>query len=194
MDFTTAQRRPAKSCQHLRGKAVHSPQSDLVQAYVAHRAELLRFLIARTGEAAEAEDVVQELWLRVAAARVDVVEKPRAYLFRAAHNLVTDRRRSRWRSARRDAVWCDCASVTPLGAERIDQTSDAEALLIEREEIAALASAIARLPPRAGEAFRLHKLQGLSHAEVAEKLDISVSGVEKHIAVAMAFLRRALQN
>ena len=46
----------------------------------------------------------------------------------------------------------------------------------------------------AGRAFRLHKLDGLSHAEVAAQLWISRSGVEKHIAVAMAHLRRALRT
>jgi RNA polymerase sigma-70 factor (ECF subfamily) len=165
-----------------------------MQAYVAHRTELLRFLVARTGDAGEAEDIVQELWLRLAAARVDKLENPRAYLFRAAHNLATDRQRSRWRSARRDTLWCDDDPTTPLGAERVDPQSDVEALLIEHEEAAALAAAIARLPRRAGEAFRLHKLDGVSHADVATHMGISESGVEKHMAAAMAFLRRALQN
>jgi RNA polymerase sigma-70 factor (ECF subfamily) len=64
--------------------------------------------------------------------------------------------------------------------------------MLAREETAALASAIAALPEGAGRAFRLHKIDGLSHAEVAAKLGISRSGVEKHIAVAMAHLRRML--
>lgn len=66
--------------------------------------------------------------------------------------------------------------------------------MLAREETAALASAIAALPQAAGRAFRLHKLDGLSHADVAEQLGISRSGVEKHIAVAMAHLRRAMKD
>lgn len=165
-----------------------------MQAYAAHRTELLRFLVARTGDPGEAEDVVQELWVRIAAAHVDAVENPRAYLFRTAHNLVTDRHRTRWRSVRRDTLWSAEDLNTPSAGEARDPQGDAEAQMIEREEAAALASAIAQLPRRAGEAFRLHKLEGLSHAAVAASLGISVSGVEKHMAVAMAFLRRALRN
>ena len=64
----------------------------------------------------------------------------------------------------------------------------------DRERSAKLVAAIAALPPAAGRAFRLHKLDGLSHADVARELGISRSGVEKHMATAIAFLRRALRD
>jgi RNA polymerase sigma-70 factor (ECF subfamily) len=64
----------------------------------------------------------------------------------------------------------------------------------EREIVARIASAIAALPEGAAQAFRLHKIDGLSHAEVAARLGISRSGVEKHIAVAMKHLRRLLAD
>ena len=59
-----------------------------------HRAELLRFLAARCGDASEAEDLFQELWLKVRAASPGPVANGRAYLFRAANNLVLDRVRA----------------------------------------------------------------------------------------------------
>ena len=55
-----------------------------------------------------------------------------------------------------------------------------------------LTSAVANLPDGARRVFRLHKIDGMSHAEVAATLGISKSGVEKHIAVAMRHLRAAL--
>ena len=65
---------------------------------------------------------------------------------------------------------------------------------MEAEEQRQLETAIAELPEGARRAFCLHKIDGLSHAEVAARLGISRSGVEKHIAVAMKNLRRLLAD
>nr|WP_299597989.1 sigma factor-like helix-turn-helix DNA-binding protein [Sphingomonas bacterium] len=48
------------------------------------------------------------------------------------------------------------------------------------------------MPEGARRVFELHKIQGLSHSDVARQLGISKSGVEKHMAVAMKYLRRAM--
>jgi RNA polymerase sigma-70 factor (ECF subfamily) len=66
--------------------------------------------------------------------------------------------------------------------------------MLEREEAARLASAMTTLPEGARRAFELHKLEGLNHADVAVRLGISKSGVEKHMAVAMKYLRRAMRD
>jgi RNA polymerase sigma factor (sigma-70 family) len=170
--------------------------AGLVLLHERHRAELLRFLRARTGDAAEAEDVVQELWIRLQTSNVGPVANGRAYLFQMANNLVLDRVRERRRRALRDHEW---TRVVQLGGGEVHAEAAAPDpgpadLLIEREELRQLESAVASLPEGARRAFCLHKVDGLSHAEVAAKLGISRSGVEKHIAVAMKHLRRALQR
>lgn len=149
--------------------------------------------MARTGNPAEAEDLLQELWLRIRDATPGPVANGRAYLYRAAQNLVLDRLREARRREARDKDWSDTQAETVVG-DRVDPGPPALESLIAREEVAALRAAIAQLPEGAGRAFRLHKLEGLPHAEVAARLGISRSGVEKHIAVAMAHLRRALGN
>ena len=73
-----------------------------------------------------------------------------------------------------------------------DPTADAEQMLIEQEESKRLAAAIEQLPAGAQRVLRMHKLEGLGHAEVAVQLGISKSAVEKHMAAAMAHLRRRL--
>lgn len=156
------------------------------------RGELLRFLTARLGDAASAEDALQELWLRLQTMDSGPVANARAYLYRAAQNVALDIVRTRQRGIARDGQWA--AAQGGSGAEPVDLSPDAEAAMLAREEAAALASAIAALPEAAGRAFRLHKFDGLSHAEVAARLGISRSGVEKHIAVAMAHLRRAMKD
>jgi len=161
--------------------------------YVAHRAELLRFLSARTGDAAEAQDLVQEVWLRIERGALGPIANGRAYLFRIAHHLVLDRVRERARRAARERDWADVALDQREG-EADPQQASTEAMLIATQDSARLAAAIAALPEGAGRAFRLHKIDGLSHAETAARLGISRKGVEKHMAVAMTHLRRSLAD
>jgi RNA polymerase sigma factor (sigma-70 family) len=172
---------------------VQAQLSGLTGAYAELREELRRFLTVRLGDAVEAEDVLQELWIRAKAGGRGPVANPRAYLYRAAQNLALDMVRARAARQRRDGEWIG-APHRSSHAEPVDASPDAEAMMLAREDAAALASAMAALPERAGRAFRLHKLDGLSHAEVAARLGISRSGVEKHIAVAMAHLRRAMKD
>jgi RNA polymerase sigma-70 factor (ECF subfamily) len=161
--------------------------------YRTYRADLLRFLTARTGDAGDAEDILQELWIRARQPGGVPIANGRAYLYRMAQNLVVDRLREQHRRMRRDRRWTD--ERTDFAAntdEAVDAGADAEAAILHREETALIASAIGNLPEGARRAFQMHKIDGLSHAEVAERLGISKSGVEKHMAVAMKYLRRAL--
>jgi len=166
-------------------------ETGLRALYVAHRSELQRFLVARTGDAADAQDLVQEIWLRIERGGPGPVANGRAYLFRIAHHLVLDRVRERARRVARERDWADVALDQRAG-EVDPQQAPTDELLIATQDAARLADAIAALPAGAGRAFRLHKIEGLSHAETAARLGISRKGVEKHMAVAMAHLRRSL--
>jgi RNA polymerase sigma-70 factor (ECF subfamily) len=165
----------------------------LESLYYLYRADLLRFLVSRTGDPAEAEEIIQELWFKTRAARPGPVGNARAYLYRMAQNLVLDRLRERQRRALRDRVWSDHqVGHSAPGTEVLDRAPTAEEELVTRGEVARLRAAIKELPDGARRALRLHKIDGLSHGEVAERLGISRSGVEKHMAVAMKYLRRSL--
>ena len=80
---------------------VGSVNAGLATLLDAERAALLRFLAARCGDPAEAEDLLQELWLKIATAPTGPIANGRAYLFRIANNLVLDRARRRRRGVRR---------------------------------------------------------------------------------------------
>ena len=172
---------------------ISTPASGLIQLFQELRGELQRFLAARTGDRSEAEDLIQELWLKLQNSDPGPIANGRAYLYRTAQNLVLDRVRERRRRERRDSDWAAMQRIEVAG-EAADPRPDAVAQLIEQQETDALVAAIAALPEGAGRAFRMHKIDGLSHGEVASRLGISRSGVEKHIAVAMAHLRRALRD
>jgi RNA polymerase sigma-70 factor (ECF subfamily) len=172
-----------------------SDDSGLESLYGVHRADLRRFLIARTGDAAEADDVLQELWLKARQVPAGPIDNGKAYLYRMAQNLVVDRLREKQRRMARERRWNDqTTDFVAAGVEPADRSQSAEDEILAREGAAILVSAISNLPEGARKAFELHKLEGLSHAEVARRLGISRSGVEKHMAVAMKYLRRALKD
>ncbi|TPG21720.1 RNA polymerase sigma factor [Sphingomonas koreensis] len=168
---------------------------ELSNLYSHHRAELLRFLAARTGDMAEAEDILQEVWVRAGAQPPASVEHWRSYLFRTANNLFIDRLRARRRREARERRWSEDLHGPISGTEEAADPADPADLAIDaREEAQRLALAINGLPEGARRVFELHKIDGLNHAEVAAKLGISRSGVEKHMAVAMKHLRRLLAD
>lgn len=157
------------------------------------RADLRRFLIARTGNEADADDLLSDLWLKVNSSRPGPVSNPTSYLFKMANNLVLDRLRETTRRQRREGDWIAEQRGSPsLVEEPADPASSAEHMLIERDERDRLTEAIGRLPAGAGRVLRMHKLEGLGHAEIAAQLGISRSAVEKHMALAMVHLRRIL--
>jgi len=158
-----------------------------------HRVELRRFLIARTGVEADADDLLSELWIKVSSAQPGPIANPKSYLFKMANNLVLDRLRERRRRERRELDWTGGQHGSYREATEVaDSASSAEQLLLERDEAQRLRAAIAQLPAGAQRVLRMHKFEGLSHAGVAERLGISKSAVEKHMAVAMTHLRRML--
>jgi RNA polymerase sigma-70 factor (ECF subfamily) len=160
-----------------------------------HRAELLRFLTARCGDAGEAEDLLQELWVKASHTAAGPVANGRAYLFRMANNLVLDRSRERQRTMRRDRNWLDRDEIAPPVVEaRADPSPGVEESLIETEEAQLLHQAIMSLPEGARRALVLYRFEGLGQAEIAAVMGISRSGVEKHLALAMRRLRRELAD
>jgi len=167
----------------------------LVALVGVYRADLRAFLRARCADDSEAEDVLQELWLKVAKLPAGPIANGRAYLFRVANNLVLDRLRARHRAMRRDRAWLEeRAGAGAAIAERPDPAPRADEALLRQEEAAMVRRAIAGLPPGARRALELHRLDGWPQAEVARIMQISLSGVEKHLAVAMKHLRRTLAD
>lgn len=141
---------------------------------------LLRLVIARMGSADEAEDILQDMWLRLSRPIAQPVAEPVGYLYRMAQNLVADRRLSASRRQARDTVWID-------GRPGDADAPDAERALIGRERLARIERAIAAMPERMQTALRLFRIDQVPQRDIAARLGITVSGVEK-------LLRRAYVN
>jgi RNA polymerase sigma-70 factor (ECF subfamily) len=167
-------------------------RAQLEAAYLERRADLLRFFTMRLKSAAAAEDLVQEIYLRAAAAdpKADV-RNPLAYLYRLGSNLMLDRLRGERRAAARDHEWRD-SHRTVMGGEDVAEEPSADAAVAARQRLAAILKVLEELPPMTQRVFRMHKFDGLSHAEVAQALGVSRSAVEKHVMLVLRTLAERL--
>ncbi len=133
---------------------------------------LMRLMTARLGSAADAEDVLQDLWLKLETLPEQELINPEAYLFRVVANLAADRRLSMARAVARDGLWL---SAQPGS----DEFPDAEAVLLARERLGQVEAALAAMPERMSAALRMFRVERRPQKEIAQALGITVSGVEK---------------
>jgi RNA polymerase sigma factor (sigma-70 family) len=168
--------------------------SALVRTFFEKRENLLLFVAARTRCMATAEDLVQDLYLKLAGLEAGPeVRAPTALLYRMAANLLIDHVRSTQRGSRRNAQWRLDKRVV-LGGEDIVDEPAADEVLIAKERVGQLAAAVAALPPQMGRAFRLHKLEGLSQAQTAQAMGVSTKMIEQHIQAAVKHLTQRLRS
>jgi len=166
--------------------------NELLDAYLSKRDDLVRFFAARLRSMALAEDLVQDLYVRIAnLGPGERVENPSAYLYRLASNLMLDRLRSERRSTARDGAWLQ-SHRTEMGGESIAEEPSAEQTVGGRQQLARMAEAIAGLPPKTRRAFELHRLEGMTQEETAQVLGVSRKTVEKQVATALLRLAKAM--
>jgi RNA polymerase sigma-70 factor (ECF subfamily) len=168
------------------------PTDPLIEIYLERRGNLVRFFAARTGSLAVAEDLAQELYVKIATRDQAVTaENPVALIYRIATNVMLDRARGEARATARDTAWRRVAHDT-LGGIDVADEAPADDAADSRLRLRQLVNAAAELPPQMQRAFRLHKLEGRSHAETARAMGISVKSVEKHISAALKALTARL--
>jgi RNA polymerase sigma factor (sigma-70 family) len=125
----------------------------------------------------DAEDLVQEAWVRLAMFESrEVVVEPEAFLMRAALNLSTDAYRTR--ASRGEQLMLEDVVL-------VDATPSGEAKVMAQQQLARLSECLAALPCRTRDIFLAHRHDGLRYADIAALCGLSVSAVEKHIARAM---------
>jgi len=166
--------------------------STLISLYLERRADLIRFFTVRLRSASAAEDLVQDIYVRLSSRPAPAdIQNPTAYLYRLGSNLMLDRLRGERRTAHRDGAWLD-SQTTRMGAEGVSPEPSAEATVAARQRLAQLTTAIEGLGPQTQRVFRMHKFEGLSHSQVAAALGISRSAVEKHMMTALKHLLNRL--
>ena len=165
----------------------------LLELYLEKRNALVRFFTARTGSASEAEDLVQALYFKVTHVNSAEIQHGAAFLYRLGLNLMVDHFRSARRGQARDREYQRLQSGADDSAEVSDSPSPEDAtharLRLER-----LLAVVRGFPPQCRRVFQMHKIEGMSHGEVAGALGISRSAVEKHMISALRRLSEAAQD
>jgi len=160
--------------------------ADFTSLYRATVAPLRRYLARLLGNTPEAEDIAHDAYMRV---YPTVTEnrgtKPEALLYVTARRLAINRLKRR--------------SIGPFVREAVDPERSASQSpgvadeVMARQELGLLEAAIAELPQGCRTVLILRKIELLSHREIAHRLGIAVSTVEKQHARALRLLRAALE-
>jgi len=143
------------------------------------------FLRRRTRSRDDAEDLAQEVYLRMARhPDLGQVQCLKAFAFQTALNLVRDRSRRSYTRSQRVSVSIDFVELAG-GDDPLEQaTHDEYVELVDR--------ALSELPENTRRALVMHRIEGLRYADIARRLGVSVSMVEKHISAALVVLRDLL--
>jgi RNA polymerase sigma-70 factor (ECF subfamily) len=149
---------------------------------------LASFFRKRTHRSEEVQDLVQQVFLRLAQSpQFDEIRNPEGYIFQTAANALKDQARRRSVQERFAAQ-----QFQDGDAQRTDFSP--ERVLEAREAVTKVADALRQLPERTRDVFVLRCFEGLKFAEIGQLQRISVRAVEKHMAKALAHLHRALNQ
>jgi RNA polymerase sigma factor (sigma-70 family) len=147
-----------------------------------HHSVLLRYFKKRGMREEDAEDAVQEVFVRLSRRRgLAEIERIEGYLFETAASVAIDaQRHNRVRHSDSHDVYDDSRHG------RSERSS--EAVFEGQEAVEQLLAALRELPDRTRAVFILARLEHLKQSEIAQQLGISVSAVEKQLTKALAFL------
>ena len=164
------------------------PSDPFILLINQHRAELNRFIARKIGTNEMSEDILQDAYLRLQQySSITTIDNPRAFVFRIVANLVIDYQRNANQRLPHDNDEDVLHNITDNAAQ-----PDEQYLAVQRLEM--INAALAELPDKCRTAFYLHRIEGRSHAEIAEQLHISTSMVAKHLFKAMIHCRERLKN
>ncbi|MFO1205967.1 MAG: RNA polymerase sigma factor [Burkholderiales bacterium] len=158
--------------------------------YARHRAGLFRFILRQCPSRGEAEEIFQEVWMRLieARSRYRVEARFSTYLYQIAVNRLIDRARRKSSSPALSLDDPDC----PEGLAIAPATGDPMRLAAAREQGARLLACLGELPPEQREAFLLHEEGGLSVREIAEVTRVGPETAKSRLRYALQKLRQAL--
>jgi RNA polymerase sigma factor (sigma-70 family) len=156
---------------------------DWANLFEEEAPRLMRFL-RRFGPRISAEDISQDAFAKLCAAKTEEIANPQAYLMTTARNLALNDLR-RQTNHQTDAR-ADIETLAPVAAP------NPEAELIAAEETSAAEAALAALAPQLREALLLHIVEGLTQPEAAKRLGVSRRTLQRYIETALAEMALAL--
>ena len=158
-------------------RAIVCPVEDVKLLFL----KLRRLLYSRGQNNDDTDDLIQEAFLRLQQYhRERTVNHPEAFLVRTVLNLLTDRRRH----GRTAATVPDALETLEL----VDPNPTPDVALEGQKRLQHFKEGLRSVSPRQREVFILHRIEGYSFAQIAQRLGITVSMAEKHAARALLYL------
>lgn len=153
--------------------------------YGRHRARLYRFVLRSVKERGLAEELFQDVWMRVIEARSRYAPRAKftTWLYSIAHNRLVDH----WRKKGLSLVALD-DEVAVASADNPERQAQA------REDLARFAKALDALPPAQREAFLLHEEAGMGVAEIAQATGAGEEAAKSRLRYAIAKLKAAVHE
>lgn len=152
--------------------------SEILETFLRHERALKKYLARFFSKQQDIDDIAQETFLKVFATELRTkVRSPRKLMFRVAKHLALNELQKKINTT---TDYIEDFDDSPVIMDM--QQVSAEDVLDNRRKLCAFSKAVASLPPNCRQVFILRKFEGLSNKEIALRLHISVSGVEKHIA------------
>jgi RNA polymerase sigma-70 factor (ECF subfamily) len=148
----------------------------------------MSFFLRRLQNIAEAEDMTQEVLLRViAASKLRPIEKASAFVFSVATNLLRDQRRKAVRSGEPVFLPIDEALASELESQ-LQEDFSPERVLLSRDTLADALSLLDELGERTRDIFILFRIENMKQKDIAALYGIAQSTVEKHVMKAVLHL------
>ena len=169
------------------GGCPHRRVAELNLIAARYYDRLVRFLKRRSSSTEDAADLAQDVFARLSAVDLAQVREPGSFLFTTALNLLRDRARSA--QARHAAL-----TIPAEDAQLICPAPHAENVLDGEQRLQSLEAALRELSPKCRAVFVLFHFDDLSQREIADRLRISVSMVEKYVKQAMNHCQRRLDE
>jgi len=166
---------------------VTEPAAGLSRLFEEQRDTLNRYFLRRTAHAWDAQDLVQEVYLRLLRADrhgAEVIRNPEAYLFTIASNLLREHAAMRLRAPANGEL----EGVLERLAIPCEAAADVDRELRRRR----LGELIARLTPRCRAVLVMHYRDELGYREIGERLGVSSNMVKKYIVKALAACRAGM--
>ena len=151
------------------------PLSAVSAAFLVNHDFLKRFLARYFSDSQDIEDVAQEAYLRAyVAEQQKEIEQPKAFLFRIARNLALTQLTAKSKKITDYLEECGASVV-------IECVAAADSEVEAQESLGLYCEAVAALPEKCRQVFLLRKVHGLAHKEIAQRMSLSVSSVEKYL-------------
>lgn len=155
----------------------------------SHGVQLRRFLLVRVRNTADVPDIVQEVYLRMLRVpNVESIRSPEAYLFTVAQHVV--QQHALKQSTAPPSVELSEMLDSPHAVPDVDPVLDVDA----QQCLERLQGALDQLSPKARATFLLHRRDGLSFDEIAERLGTTRAMVKKYLMQALMQLRQRLER